>query len=52
MEFEAAVRTACASLQGTHPIQALGAQFREGVSKVPKIEDFVSEAERARACSL
>lgn len=38
--------------RGTHRIQALGAQFRREVGKVPKTEDFVSEAEAARACSL
>ena len=51
MEFEAAVRAASTALQGTHPIQALRAQFREDVGKVPKSEAFVSEAKRARACS-
>lgn len=51
MGFGAGVRVAHPALQGTHPIQAQRAQFREEVGEVLKRGAFVSEAERARTCS-
>ena len=41
----AGVRATRPALKGTHPVQALRAQFREGIGAIPKSEASVSEAE-------